>query len=172
MIRPGCGIVLSRLTSARSRTPLSVAKPLLLIALLQITACASTPQAPLERDADAKKFQTHPATAALYVYRPESSSLDDESVLYVGDRLIGATLPRTFFRIDVRPGKQRLHGIGPDAGSIEFDARPGEIYFVSLRVYSGYSHFALEKPATGREQLSNCCALLDNWSPGQRPLLR
>ena len=52
--------------------------------------CASTPQASRERDLDAKQFGTHPATAALYVFRPDRL-LDEESVLYIDDRLIGAT---------------------------------------------------------------------------------
>jgi hypothetical protein len=154
------------------RTPASLAKLLLLITLLQFAACASTPQASAERDAEAKQFHTHPASAALYVFRPDGYAPDDESVLYVDDRLVGATLPRAFFRIDVRPGKRRLHGIAPDSGSIELELRPGEIYFVSLKVFGGNSYFALEDRATGREQLLGCCALLENWSPGQRPLLR
>ena len=151
---------------------LRLASPLLLIAMLQLAACASTPQAGAERDAEAKEFHAHPATAALYVYRPGISSLDEDSVLYLNDRLIGATLPRTYFRFDVRPGRHRLHGIGPDSGSIEIAVRPGEVYFVSLKVLNGNSYFALEDAAAGREALLDCCALLENWSPGQRPLLR
>ena len=140
--------------------------------MLQLAACASTPQAGHERDAEAKEFHAHPATAALYVYRPALSSLDEDSVLYIDDRLIGATLPRTYFRFDVRPGKHRLHGVGPDAGTIEINVRPGEVYFVSLKVLGGNSYFALEDTGTGQQALLACCALLENWSPGQRPLLR
>lgn len=151
---------------------LRLARPLLLVAMLLLAACASTPQAGPERDADAKEFHAHPATAALYVYRPDLSSLDEDSVLYIDDRLIGATLPRTYFRFDVRPGRHRLHGIGPDAGSIEIGMRPGEVYLVSLKVLGGNSYLTLEDPKAGREALLGCCALLENWTPGQRPLLR
>jgi hypothetical protein len=151
---------------------LRLARPLLLVAMLLLAACASTPQAGPERDADAKEFHAHPATAALYVYRADQSSLDEDSVLYIDDRLIGATLPRTYFRFDVRPGRHRLHGIGPDAGSLEIDVRPGEVYFVSLKVVGGNSYLALQDPGAGREALLGCCALLENWTPGQRPLLR
>lgn len=154
------------------RTPTRLAKPLLLVTLLQFTACASTPQASHERDAEAKEFRTHPASAALYVYRPDASSVEEDSVLYIDQRLIGATLPRTYFRADARPGKHLLHGLGYDAGRIEIDVRPGEIYFVSLRVVGGQSHFALEDSAAGRRGVLACCVLLENWSPGQRPLLR
>lgn len=140
--------------------------------LLVIGGCASTPQASRERDAEAKEFRSHPATGALFVYRPDASSVEEDTVLYVGGRLIGATLPGTFFRVDVRPGKVLLHGIGPDAGHLEVDVRPGEIYFVSLRVLAGESRFALKDAAAGRRELLACCHLLENWAPGQRPLLR
>jgi hypothetical protein len=133
--------------------------------------CASTPQASRERDSDAKQFGTHPATAALYVFRPDRA-LDEESVLYMDDRLIGATLPGAYFRIDARPGRHRLHGVAADAGSIELEARPGEIYFVSLRVSGGNSIFERVAPERGRAAVLACCALLENWAPGQRPLLR
>lgn len=146
-------------------------RALALLLALMIAACASTPQASLERDAEAKEFRTHPATAAIYVFRPDTE-LDEESVLYMDGRLIGSTLPGTYFRIDAPPGKHRLHGIGPDAGSIELEVRPGEVYFVSLRVSGGNSRFALVDPEKGREAVRNCCTLLENWAPGQRPLLR
>lgn len=139
--------------------------------VLLLAACASTPQASSERDAEAKAFHTHPATAALYVFRPDAE-LDEESVLYMDGRLIGSTLPGTYFRINAQPGKHRLHGIGADSGRIEIELRPGEIYFVSLRVSGGNSHFSRVDPAQGRQAVQSCCALLENWAPGQRPLLR
>lgn len=136
-----------------------------------VAACASTPQASRERDAQAKEFNTHPGTAAVYVYRTDTA-FDEESVLYVGGRLIGSTLPGTYFRIDLQPGKHRLHGIGADNGSITIEGRPGALYFVSLRVSGGQSHFERVDEADARPSLQACCALLENWSPGQRPLLR
>lgn len=142
-----------------------------LLLIVVLAACASTPEASPERDAATKAFHTPPATAALYVYRPDTA-LNEESVLYMDGRLIGATLPGTYFRIDARPGKHRLHGIGADSGSFEVEARPGELYFVSLRVSGGNSRFARVDPAEGRKIVASCCALLENWAPGQRPLLR
>ena len=146
-------------------------RPFIALLLLLGIGCASTPQASRERDAQAKQFHTHPATAAIYVFRPDNA-LDEESVLYVDERLVGATLPGTYFRIDVRPGKHRLHGIAGDTGSVELETRPGEIYFVSLRVLGGSSYLKQVDPASGRQTIESCCALLENWRPGQRPLLR
>lgn len=145
---------------------------LLITALSLVPGCASTPQASAERDAAAKQFVTHPATAAIYVYRYPWSGEDDDTVLYVNNRLIGATLPGGYFRVDTRPGVQIIHGVARDAGRIEFEARAGELHFVSLAVVGGTSQFLLKDAVTGRRELLACCALLENWAPGQRPLLR
>lgn len=141
------------------------------IALL-VAGCASTPQAASDSDAEAKQFVSHPNTSTLYVYRSDFGSEDDQTVLYVDGRLIGATLPRTFFRVNLRPGNHLLNGVGADNGRLSLATRPGEIYFVSLAVLGGQSYFAVVDPETGRKTLAACCALLENWAPGQRPLLR
>lgn len=147
---------------------------LLLLAwgLILAAGCASTPQASRARDAAAKEFRSHPATAALYVYRENSRGEPGDTVLFVDGRLIGATLPEAFFRVDVQPGRHVLHGFGYDNGQFALDARPGEIYFIALDAFGGSSFFALVDEKVGRRTISRCCALLENWAPGQRPLLR
>jgi len=143
------------------------------LALLPLVcSCASTPQASPERDAAAKEFPIHPATAALYVYRGTWPRQDDDTVLFVDDRLIGATLPMTFFRVDVQPGRRVLRGIGYDNGHLELDTHPGGIYFIALDALSGFSKFTVVEDAAGRRAVNRCCALLETWAPGQRPLLR
>jgi hypothetical protein len=134
--------------------------------------CASTPQAPSERDAEAKRFVVHPGTAAIYVYRPDFPSNPDDSVLYLDGRLIGATLPGGYFRIDAQPGRHVLQGLAYDTGQLTLEVRPGEIYFVSLTVLGGRSHFDPKPAAVGRRELLDCCVLFENWAPGQRPLIR
>lgn len=145
---------------------------LALAAALLVAACASTPQAARDSDAEAKQFVSHPNASTLYVYRNDFGSEDDQTVLYVDGRLIGATLPRTFFRVNLRPGNHLLNGVGADNGRLGLATRPGEIYFVSLAVVGGQSYFAVVDPELGRKTLAACCALLENWAPGQRPLLR
>lgn len=146
--------------------------PLLAGAFALAAACASTPQAPPERDAAAKQFRTHPATAALYVYRQNTRAESGDTVLFVDGHLIGATLPETFFRIDVPPGRHTLHGFAYDNGQFTLDARPGKIYFIALDTFGGSSFFLLVDEKEGRRAVSRCCVLLENWAPGQRPLLR
>lgn len=147
--------------------------PLFVLLLAALAGCASTPQAPRQRDAEAKQFITYPGTAAIYVYRTDlHSDNDDDSVLYVDGRLIGATLRRTFFRVNVNPGVHLLNGMGPDQGSLRIETRPGQNYFVELKVVSGNSFFAVVEPQLAQRTIIACCELVENWAPGQRPLLR
>ena len=146
-----------------------------LLLAIALGGCASTPQATRERDAEAKQFTARPDAATIYVYRDDFAAVEPASenpVLYVDGRLIGGTLPGTFFRFDMRAGEHLLHGYGYDQGTLTMDTRSGEIYFVSLQAAGGVSHFTLVKPDTGKRDILRCCALLENWAPGQRPLLR
>ncbi len=140
--------------------------------LLLLTACASTPQASRERDAEAKQFVTHPGSSTIYVYRSELDRLQDQTVLYLDERLIGSTLPGGYFRIDTVPGRHVLHGIAADTGRIAVDTRPGALYFVEMHVLDEHSYFRLVPEDVGRKRILQCCALLENWAPGQRPLLK
>jgi hypothetical protein len=137
-----------------------------------VAACTSTPQASPDRDALAKEFVTHPGAATIYVYRSPFNDLADDSVLYLDGRLIGRTLPGAYFRIDTVPGRHVLHGTGQDLGEFRLDARPGQIYFVSMEVLGGHSQYELVPAPLAQQRVRACCALLENWAPGQRPLIR
>lgn len=135
--------------------------------------CASTPQASRERDADAKLFGSSPAAATVYIYRPNATpSPEDETVLWIDNRLIGATLPRTYFRVHLNPGNHTFTGLGFDNGRLQLEARPGEVYFVEQAISAGQSRFRLVSADLGKKVITNCCHLLETWAPGQRPLLR
>lgn len=139
--------------------------------LLFVAGCASTPQASRERDTEARQFTTHPGHSTLYVYRPEYGG-DEDTVLWIDGKLIGATLPKSFFRVNVNPGKHTLSGMGNDNGKFSLETRPGELYFVELYVIAGHSHYRQVSRDLGKGAVNRCCALLENWAPGQRPLLR
>jgi len=142
-------------------------------ATLALAGCVATPEATPERDAEAKRFIPRPGAATIYVYRPGFSSADrNDPALHVDDRLIGETLPGTFFRVEVPPGKRVLYTFGPGGSQVEIDARPGELHFVALEVSGSQSRFVRVTPDGGRREIVRCCALLENWASGQRPLLR
>ena len=145
----------------------------LLTGAFALAGCTSVPHAEPERDSEAKQFLARPDAATLYVYRPDFvAPRGEESVLYADSRLIGATLPGTYFRIDLRAGPHVLHGYGYDQGRIKVEARYGEILFVSLNVMGGTSRFEVVAPEDAKRAIARCCVLLENWTPGQRPLLR
>lgn len=142
---------------------------------LAAVGCASTPQASPERDAEAKKFIADPRSATLYVYRDDLGGDGGDridSVLYVDQRLIGSTLPGTYFVMRLRAGVHILSGYGHDAGRLDLEVHAGGLYFVSLNVIGGESRFRPVSVESGKRDLVACCALLENWAPGQRPLLR
>jgi hypothetical protein len=55
---------------------------------------------------------------------------------------------------------------------LKVDTRPDQLYFVQLNVMSGGSTLALVDPETAKRTIRRCCALMENWAPQQRPLLR
>lgn len=137
--------------------------------------CASTPQASAERDADAKLFVSQPAYASIYIFRPAAAADIETKVdttLWMDGRLIGATLPRTFFLIHAAPGEHLFRGTGPDNGRLRLEVRTGELYFVRLQIVAGQSRMVPVDPIQCRQELTDCCFLLEYWRPGQRPLLR
>ena len=145
-----------------------------LVALvLALGACASTPQASRARDAEAKQFITHPGFAAIYVFRPDfPAATMEDTALYVDDRLIGQTLPGTFFRVDVEPGAHVVRASAAGSVEIKLATRPDELYFVELNVVSGAnSRLTVVQPARAQAAIRKCCALMENWAPGQRPVL-
>jgi hypothetical protein len=145
-------------------------KAVALIALA-VAACASTPQASRERDAEAKEFRPDPRSAAVYVYRLGINTGSD-SVLYVDQKLIGSTLPGGFFVVRLRSGVHTLHGIANDQGRLMLEVKAGQLYFVRLTVRSGQSNFDRVSAETGMREILTCCVLFENWEAGQRPLLR
>jgi hypothetical protein len=144
----------------------------IVVLALLAAGCTSTPEASRERDLEAKQFLTHPSASAIYVYRPDVDRLEEHVDLYIDERLVGETLPRTYFRIDAVPGKHVLHGSAHDVGKIELETRAGTLYFVEHRVAAGHSQFQVVPEDTGRKRLLACCGLLERWAPGQRPLLK
>ena len=70
------------------------------------------------------------------------------------------------------PGTVPNLGVAHDNGSLKVEVRRGEATFVALTSTQGDSRFARVDPATAKRDLTTCCSLMDNWRPGQRPLLR
>ncbi len=144
-----------------------------LIPLLALLAgCAATPEASLQDDAEAKRFDSAPRAAIVYLYRADTPG-STTSTLWVDDRIVGQTLPATYFRVAVRPGRNRIAAFAPDHGRLEIDTREGGVFFVAMQVGGdldapGNTLFRSVPPEAGKAEILRCCTMLETWRPGQR----
>jgi hypothetical protein len=143
----------------------------LVAACALLAGCAATPEASRQSDAEAKRFDSAPGAAIVYLYRADLPNNRGVSTLWLDGRLIGELLPATYFRVAVRPGKNLLTALAGDTGRLEFETRGGEVYFIAISVLgndgAGVSHFRIVSPDVSRAQIERCCTLLETWKPGQ-----
>jgi hypothetical protein len=106
-----------------------------LVSLFELVGCVSIPLAPTEQDAARKQFPM-PAqdTAGVYIYRNHLATRQGLLVkrsIYMDDKLLGDTLPDTYFFREVKPG---IHKISTESefsnNDLTLDAEAGKNYFV------------------------------------------
>lgn len=111
----------------------------LLIAMFWVlfAGCAQLPPPP--EDASAKRFESVPGKAVIYLAR---HALEPGYVapVVIDDAMIGSTYRGTFIRIEVPAGKHLLRGMAGDSGSINLVTEAGKLYFVQHRAH-GYRSF-------------------------------
>jgi hypothetical protein len=135
-----------------------------------LAGCASTPEADPVRDAEAKRFEAVTRDAVIYVYRPDKGTGAAETTLWADGRLVGVSLPRTFFRVIVLPGRTLLHTSGPDNGSIAVATLGNDVTYVEMRTFddqSPTSHFRIIPADEAQAAIRRCCTMLEVWRPGQ-----
>ena len=141
------------------------------LVLAFLGGCAATPEAPPIADAEAKHFESAPRAAIVYLYRADTPS-DATSTIWVDDHIVGQSLPATYFRVAVRPGRNRIAAFAPDQGRIEIETREGGVFFNAMQVSgdgesSGNTIFRNVPPETGKAEILRCCTMLETWRPGQ-----
>ncbi len=139
-------------------------------------ACTSTPQATRERDAEAKRFEPVTREAVVYIYRPGLVLSGPETTLWVDNRLVGSSLPGTFFRVIVLPGRNLIDTSPPDTGRIEIATQGNDVTFVEMRTEGGRngapsSRFRIMAPEEAKAAIAQCCAMLETWRYNQPRLL-
>jgi len=141
-----------------------------------LAACASTPQATPERNAEALRFEADPRAAVIYIYRPENPGSAPAAAVFLDGRIVGSSLPATFFRVIEQPGRNRITGTAGDTGRIELATHAGGIYFVEMQVRgsvgsSPQSVFRTVPAEEAQAAILRCCWMLETWRPGQPRLL-
>ncbi len=143
---------------------------LMLAAML--AGCAATPEATPDRDAAAKQFEPAARAAVIYLYRADSPGSRGVTTVWVDGRLVGQSLPATYFRVIARPGRNHIHATGADAGRLEIETRQDAVYFVAMHVSgqdegSSSTVFRSVPAAAAQSAIQRCCSLLETWRPGQ-----
>jgi len=142
-----------------------------LLLLLLCAGCASTPEASRESDEEAKRFEPVTRDAVIYVYRPDRWTTSAATTLWADGRLIGESLPGSFFRVIVFPGRTLFHVSGPDPGRIEVTTEGNDVTYVEMQASnrdSPHTTFRLMPAETAQAAIRACCTRLEVWRPGQR----
>jgi len=145
-------------------------RTLIAAVVLLLNACAATPEATRERDEEAKRFEPVTRDSVVYVYRPDRGTGAAEATLWANGRLVGISLPLTFFRAIVLPGRTVLHTSGSDNGRIEFETRGNDVTYVEMQTFndqSPVSSFKVMPAEEAQSAIRSCCTMLEVWRPGQ-----
>ena len=112
----------------------------LLILVLALAGCAPLPPSP--QDLEAKRFETVPGKAVIYLVRDDPDISREVATVMLDDHMMGSTYPGTYFRWVVEPGRHQIRGYAGDNGSITIDVGPNRMYFVQQSVGRFFTGFA------------------------------
>ncbi|MFC5519318.1 DUF2846 domain-containing protein [Polaromonas jejuensis] len=105
--------------------------------VLLLAGCASVPMAPLDQDIQAKEFLPAPSKASLYIYRNESFGAAIPMTVSVNGKVLGQTAAKTYFRLNVVPGKYSVESHSENVSSLPLSVEAGKNYFVWQEVKMG-----------------------------------
>ena len=109
----------------------------LTLMLTLLSGCASVPMASLEQDTQAKDFSPIPNKAALYIYRNEMFGAAIPMSVSVNGRVLGQTAARTYFRLNLPPGRYSVESHAENVSALQLNTEPGKNYFVWQEVKMG-----------------------------------
>jgi hypothetical protein len=123
----------------------------LFIALL--CACAARPPSPA--DLQAKRFETLPDKAVVYLYRDSPDFSDVPATFLLDGQQQGTTYQGTYHRLELAPGRHLITGFAGDGGRFGFETQPGRLYFIrqSVSRFGPFhqSYFAMVGELEGRD---------------------
>ncbi|HXH64023.1 MAG TPA: DUF2846 domain-containing protein [Mariprofundaceae bacterium] len=112
--------------------------PILVVALLSLLGgCATVPMASLDKDNQAKTFQAPPQASRIYIYRNENMGGAIPMAVSVDGKTVGQTGPKTYFMLDVAPGKHRIESLTENVASLTLNTEQGKSYYVWQEVKMG-----------------------------------
>ncbi|WP_223300225.1 DUF2846 domain-containing protein [Methyloversatilis sp. RAC08] len=109
-----------------------------LVLTLVLGACASVPMGDATRDTTLKTFAPPRAEkAGIYIYRNESMGAAVKMDLQVDGKHIGQTASKTYFFVEVPPGKHTVTSIAENTDVLSIDTVAGKLYYVWQEVKMG-----------------------------------
>jgi hypothetical protein len=105
----------------------------LLMIVLFLTGCAAQ-LPPSPEDIQAKRFESVPGKAVIYIVRNTVDSIHHSSLSLDGLATI-TTHPGTYYRWEVNPGTHRITGFAGSNELLTLQAEAGRLYFVQHTVF-------------------------------------
>ena len=125
-----------------------------------LAGCASVPMADTQRDATAKTFAVTAGKANIYVYRNETMGAAVKLGLHLDVMPVGETSAKTYYLLQVLPGKHTLVSTAENESAIDVVTEAGKNYFVWREVKMGFlmarSKLQQVDDATGKAGVSEC----------------
>lgn len=107
-------------------------------ALLLLAGCAATPANAPPESAAAKRFHVEAHEAAIYVIRSERVGGAIPLQVLIDGQHLGATVARSYLYAVVPPGIHMVETRGDIRSTLEVDAKPGTITYLSQVVELTY----------------------------------
>ncbi len=124
-----------------------------------LSGCASVKMASKEQDAAAKQFVASADKAKIYVYRNETLGAALKMPVTLDKKHIGDTASKTYFVLEVAPGKHTLTSQGTES-SLDIETEAGKTYFVwqevKMGAFSGGSKLQLVDQSKGQAGVKEC----------------
>lgn len=121
---------------------------------LSMVGCASVKMEDAKQDATAKQFQINPNKSGLYIYRNESMGGAIKMDVTVDGKAIGQSAAKTYFFLEVEPGKHTITSKSENTDSLTLDTVAGKLYYVWQEVKMGFlfarTKLSLMDEATGK----------------------
>jgi len=121
-----------------------------LVLVLPLCGCEGmySDKASTSEDASAKKFESKPDVAVIYVYGDSQVGIPRAMFLYRNGLAMGSLDGGSFFRVAVTPGNHVIGTKSPSARSLQDEltvsAKAGQLYYIKV----GYQFFGItgDKP--------------------------
>lgn len=130
-----------------------------MLAAVFVVGCAQLPPTP--QDVQAKRFEPVPGQSVIYVVRSQLDSSEPQSLMLDGHATV-TTLPGTYYRWEVPPGRHHIEGFAFGNESVVLTTEPGGVYFLE--------HTVIGDPHDGGVQLTALRRVADEY--GRKLVMR